>query len=100
MRAAVARWGGADRGLRSEKWLEVFGPGGAGLQQPRRRTAFDVFLEETTVAEDYSAHDSGFRTADILEIEVDVADGFVDVHFGRRDENPNIAAIEVIRKDG
>ena len=65
---------------------------GCGSQTLKIRDA-----EGNTVAEDY---EPGVNRAEALSFDVEVQDGFLDIQFTRKIDNPEIFAIEIQRVNG
>ena len=62
----------------------------------RGARVFDVRLQGETVIESLDVFAAvGFATPDVRSFEIEVADGLLELEFGRRVENPRIAAIEI-----
>jgi hypothetical protein len=59
---------------------------------PERR--FDVVVEHEEVAKNYRPPR---RAPDVITVPVDVMDGFLNIRFRTRVENPQLSAIEVVR---
>ncbi len=56
---------------------------------------FDVLLEGKTILQEYEPLRAGFAKPDARAFELEVADGFLEIDFLARVENPKISAIEV-----
>jgi tetratricopeptide (TPR) repeat protein len=102
----------------SERWFPVADAGNAGYRLPlppgayrvtlhfaeiyfhaKGMRVFDVHAEGKEMLKDYDPFAAaGFATADVKPFEpIDVKDGFLDIDFIHRIENPKISAIEIER---
>ena len=61
------------------------------------RRRFDVRLEGVVGLKDYQPFAAGFATADQRTLEATVTDGFLDIDFIRKVDDPLVSAIEVRR---
>jgi serine/threonine-protein kinase len=57
--------------------------------------SFDILVEGKVIRENYSPVGRGFAVADRIQATAVVSDGFLDIRFRHRNENPKISAIAV-----
>ena len=66
-----------------------------GHVKKRGKRVFDILLEGKPVQTDYEPLANGFGVVDVLEFDVAVEDGALDVTFTRRVGDPKLSALEI-----